>query len=170
METVKTIVDPIFLICESVLKLSRSTGFPAADIKRILKCQESWKNIRSSLKSFASYYKQISDKEGDHGQILVSFMKNLNCVDDSTKALFSELLHMADLKEVSQENDSVLVENSNSKNITAMNVLLRIKSKLEGKSAEKRIMSVVDQVDHLIKSAISPENLSQMYEGWMSWI
>lgn len=168
IETVKTIIDPIFSICVMVLKLSKGTGFASTDSKRILKCQEYWKNSRNCLKLLLSDYKHLTLKEGDHGQILASLLENLRYMEESMNLLFLELLTMADLEEVSL-NDSSIVDSTSLKNVTAMNVLLRIKSKLEGRTMEKRL-AVNDQVDELIKSAISLENLSQLYEGWMSWI
>jgi phosphatidylinositol kinase/protein kinase (PI-3 family) len=58
-----------------------------------------------------------------------------------------------------------------SKNKTAISVLLRVKQKLEGKDNPSRTrMSTQDHVKHLIYAATDPEALCRMYEGWMAWI
>jgi PI-3-kinase-related kinase SMG-1 len=82
------------------------------------------------------------------------------------------------------------VKNTSTKNVHAMNVLRRVKAKLEGRDFaaqkaqnEKNLttntaeplklperMSVAEQVDWVIREATSIDNLSKMYEGWTAWI
>ncbi|KAI8926182.1 hypothetical protein BC831DRAFT_457824 [Entophlyctis helioformis] len=78
------------------------------------------------------------------------------------------------------------------RNVHAVNVLKRIRAKLDGRDTElampaaqpgqgngtppspssnpKARLSVADQVDRLIREAMNPDHLAVMYEGWMSWI
>ncbi len=61
------------------------------------------------------------------------------------------------------------------KNVHAMNVLNRVKNKLEGKDGnflnkEAGKLSVEVQVEWIIQEAMSVENLCTLYEGWTSWI
>eukprot|EP01126_Amoeba_proteus_P010740 TRINITY_DN14223_c0_g2_i2.p1 TRINITY_DN14223_c0_g2~~TRINITY_DN14223_c0_g2_i2.p1 ORF type:complete len:144 (-),score=37.19 TRINITY_DN14223_c0_g2_i2:204-635(-) len=58
-------------------------------------------------------------------------------------------------------------------NVHALNVVKRVKQKLEGTDGLERgagSMTVTEQVNWVIKEATSTHNLSRMYEGWTSWI
>jgi phosphatidylinositol kinase/protein kinase (PI-3 family) len=61
-------------------------------------------------------------------------------------------------------------------NIHALNVVKRVKQKLDGSDGIERtertgtVLSIPEQVDAMIREAISVKNLSKMYEGWTSWI
>ena len=60
------------------------------------------------------------------------------------------------------------------RNVHALTVLRRIKCKLDGKDRwpgkEREIkQSVAEQVDTVIRQAVSPDNLCLMFEGWSSW-
>lgn len=172
------IIEPIFVITDNVRKLSKGTSFAKADSDRIEKCQETWGKSRSLFKSFLADFKQIVSSPP--GTVVSSnIVDSLKYLYSLLESLFSEIWLLTELREASSsesapssttENDNPL---SGMKNVTAMNVLLRLKSKLEGRSGfgERRtVMSVNDQVDELITTAMNPENLCQMYEGWMSWI
>ncbi|XP_037497644.1 uncharacterized protein LOC105631693 isoform X3 [Jatropha curcas] len=57
------------------------------------------------------------------------------------------------------------------KNAYAMSVLRRVEMKIDGRDiAENREISIGEQVDYLIKQAMSIDNLCNMYEGWTPWI
>ena len=57
------------------------------------------------------------------------------------------------------------------KNTFALNVLRRVRAKLEGREPDVlRRSSVAEQVDFIIREATSLDNLSHLYEGWTSWI
>ncbi|EEF43338.1 conserved hypothetical protein [Ricinus communis] len=57
------------------------------------------------------------------------------------------------------------------KNAYAMSVLRRVEMKIDGQDiSDKREISVGEQVDYLIKQAMSVDNLCNMYEGWTPWI
>lgn len=61
------------------------------------------------------------------------------------------------------------------KNAFALNVLRRIRAKLEGKEPEAAALaggafSVVEQVDFVVKNATNIDNLALLYEGWTAWI
>ena len=57
------------------------------------------------------------------------------------------------------------------KNTFALNVLRRVRAKLEGREPDVlRRSSVAEQVDFIIREATSLDNLSLLYEGWTSWI
>jgi len=57
------------------------------------------------------------------------------------------------------------------KNLYALNVWKRVKSKLEGRDLDPtRRVAVTEQVCHVVEEAISLDNLSQLYEGWTPWV
>lgn len=57
------------------------------------------------------------------------------------------------------------------KNAYALSVLRRIEMKIDGEDiANNREISIEEQVDHLLKQAMSVDNLCNMYEGWTPWI
>ncbi|KAF9684246.1 hypothetical protein SADUNF_Sadunf04G0097900 [Salix dunnii] len=57
------------------------------------------------------------------------------------------------------------------KNVYAMSVLRRIEMKIDGQDiVNNREISIEEQVDHLLKQAMSVDNLCNMYEGWTPWI
>ncbi|KAF5727229.1 hypothetical protein HS088_TW22G00918 [Tripterygium wilfordii] len=57
------------------------------------------------------------------------------------------------------------------KNAYAMSVLRQVETKLDGRDiAENREVSIAEQVDYLLKQAMSIDNLCNMYEGWTPWI
>ncbi|CAN0927744.1 Serine/threonine-protein kinase SMG1 [Linum grandiflorum] len=57
------------------------------------------------------------------------------------------------------------------KNPYAVSVLRRVEMKIDGRDiAENREINVQEQVDYLIKQAMSVDNLCNMYEGWTPWI
>lgn len=89
--------------------------------------------------------------------------------------------------ESDDDDDKVEVTESDDKarkkSTHAINVLNRVKEKLEGKdgnlisaslttssSSSNERMSVVEQVNSVIALAKNPENLSKMFEGWTAWI
>ena len=60
------------------------------------------------------------------------------------------------------------------RNLHALTVLRRIKCKLDGMDkwpgkARETKQGVAEQVEAVIKQAISPDNLCAMYEGWTPW-
>ncbi|WCJ33820.1 Serine/threonine-protein kinase SMG1 [Euphorbia peplus] len=57
------------------------------------------------------------------------------------------------------------------KNPYAVSVLRRVEMKIDGRDiSERREISITEQVDYLIKQAMSVDNLCNMYEGWTPWI
>ncbi|XP_050232487.1 uncharacterized protein LOC126681128 isoform X2 [Mercurialis annua] len=57
------------------------------------------------------------------------------------------------------------------KNAYAMSVLRRVEMKIDGRDiSDNSEISVGEQVDYLIKQAMSVDNLCNMYEGWTPWI
>lgn len=53
----------------------------------------------------------------------------------------------------------------------AATAIRRCALKLEGRDIERgTVVTVGAQVEHLVRQAVSPENLCQMYEGWTPWI
>lgn len=60
---------------------------------------------------------------------------------------------------------------SRGKNAYAVSVLRRVEMKLDGRDiADNREISIAEQVDYLLKQAMSLDNLCNMYEGWTPWI
>jgi phosphatidylinositol kinase/protein kinase (PI-3 family) len=57
------------------------------------------------------------------------------------------------------------------KNTFAMNVLRRVRAKLEGREPDVlRRSSVAEQIDFIIRESTNLDNLALLYEGWTSWI
>ncbi|XP_067939464.1 serine/threonine-protein kinase SMG1-like [Watersipora subatra] len=57
------------------------------------------------------------------------------------------------------------------RNSYAVSVWRRVKMKLDGRELDpNKKMSVTDQVSYIIVEATNIKNLSQMYEGWTSWV
>lgn len=60
---------------------------------------------------------------------------------------------------------------SEEKNAFALNVLRRVRFKLEGREPDAlKRASVQEQVDFVIREATSLDNLALMYEGWTAWV
>eukprot|EP00094_Tigriopus_californicus_P005418 TCALIF_05224-PA protein Name:"Similar to Smg1 Serine/threonine-protein kinase SMG1 (Mus musculus)" AED:0.14 eAED:0.15 QI:0/0.66/0.5/1/0/0/4/861/3250 len=60
---------------------------------------------------------------------------------------------------------------SEEKNAFALNVLRRVRIKLDGREPDAlKKSSVAEQVDFIIREATSLDNLALMYEGWTAWI
>jgi PI-3-kinase-related kinase SMG-1 len=57
------------------------------------------------------------------------------------------------------------------KNVYAVSVWRRIRSKLEGRDPDSNKSSrVQEQVDWMIREAQNQENLALLYEGFTSWV
>ena len=70
--------------------------------------------------------------------------------------------------ESDQHNASNLKEE---KNTFALNVLRRVRAKLEGREPDVlRRSTVAEQVDFIIREATNLDNLALLYEGWTAWI
>ena len=169
MESTRTITDPIFSICDEVIKYADGTAFERENIELMIKCNDDWKTSRQALKTLSSLSKDLSTEKRQPSLVQL-ILKESQTLKTSALALLLDLQNMSSFKEV---NSDVKLEQQKgtSRNVTAINVLLKIKGKLEGKdNVEKRSQSVEEQVDYLIKQAVSVDNLASMYEGWMSWI
>ncbi|KAG8368298.1 hypothetical protein BUALT_Bualt15G0031000 [Buddleja alternifolia] len=61
--------------------------------------------------------------------------------------------------------------NVGGRNAYAMSILRRVEMKLDGRDiADKREISIAEQVDFLLRQATNTDNLCNMYEGWTPWI
>lgn len=70
---------------------------------------------------------------------------------------------------------SCLASSSNQKeqrkNVYAVSVWRRIRSKIEGRDPDPNKSSrVQEQVDWMIREALNQENLALLYEGFTSWV
>jgi len=81
------------------------------------------------------------------------------------------------VKTVNQEESFRLIRDPKAekaqqeKNSFAVNVWQRIKAKLEGRDVDlNQAVTVVEQVDHIIREATNADNLCQLYEGWTPWV
>jgi len=55
-------------------------------------------------------------------------------------------------------------------NIHAISILNKVKNKLGGRDPNINIKQTIpEQIDWIIQQSVSPDNLSVMYEGWISW-
>lgn len=69
------------------------------------------------------------------------------------------------------EQQAVSTNRKEEKNTFALNVLRRVRTKLEGREPDVlRRSSVAEQVDFIIREATNVDNLALLYEGWTSWI
>ncbi|KAL5032700.1 hypothetical protein RTP6_000768 [Batrachochytrium dendrobatidis] len=73
--------------------------------------------------------------------------------------------------EFQQQPGTFRFNREQARNAYAVNVLKKIRLKLEGRESDfKSRLSVPDHVEQIIKEATNKDNLASMYEGWMSWI
>lgn len=74
-------------------------------------------------------------------------------------------------KQGNNEQDGMGINLKEEKNTFALNVLRRVRAKLEGREPDVlRRSSVAEQVDFIIREATNLDNLALLYEGWTSWI
>ena len=74
-------------------------------------------------------------------------------------------------KQGNTEQHSAGINLKEEKNTFALNVLRRVRAKLEGREPDVlRRSSVAEQVDFIIREATNLDNLALLYEGWTSWI
>ncbi|KAJ3359561.1 hypothetical protein HDU91_004898 [Kappamyces sp. JEL0680] len=178
IDTAKPLVDAIVLLCQSVLRLAKGTNYP--HIKALEECVDLWSRVKGTGKNITTVFKSyLATKQVKDIDSLVSLLAEL---DAGTEALFVLILNLCDLSEYQEEEssdssdddehggNSIRLNKEQSKNITALNVLLKVKAKLQGKVADEAKAPVSKQVEELIHQATSADNLSLMYEGWMSWI
>lgn len=81
------------------------------------------------------------------------------CLNDTTT-------ETEQLKDNSSTSDEETAENSNNQ---AQRVLGSLKRKLEG-IEEGVVLGVEGQINHLIRKAQDPANLSRIFVGWQAWI
>ncbi|KAJ4845107.1 LOW QUALITY PROTEIN: hypothetical protein Tsubulata_030337 [Turnera subulata] len=68
-------------------------------------------------------------------------------------------------------NPNISSQASKGKNAYAISVLRRVETKIDGRDiANSREITISEQVDYLLKQAMSVDNLCNMYEGWTPWI
>lgn len=57
------------------------------------------------------------------------------------------------------------------RNAYALNVWRRVRMKLEGRDPQpSRKYSTAEQVEYVIREALSNDNLALLYEGWTPWV
>jgi DNA-dependent RNA polymerase auxiliary subunit epsilon len=188
-DSLKLMIDPIMRIADSVVTNAKNTPFNAEVQKRMMVCminksnKKQWKALRELLKQFHTKLIRFSKVPlVDHVSELEA---DVQTISQQGVQLMDEILNYGDLDEVVPEPEEetepdLLSENTNttlrtnkgqSKNVTALNALKQIRSKLEGRdTADRSRQTIPEQVHNLIMQATSPERLAVMYEGWMSWI
>ncbi|KAJ3126559.1 Serine/threonine-protein kinase smg1 [Nowakowskiella sp. JEL0407] len=73
--------------------------------------------------------------------------------------------------EAVEKRDNVKRRAVQERNQHAVNLLKRVKTKLEGRdTADYGKLTVSEQVENIISEAVKVENFAMMYEGWMAWI
>jgi len=69
------------------------------------------------------------------------------------------------------KNDTFTMAKVQERNAYAVNILKRVRAKLEGRDFDSNhSLTIQEQVDRVIKESTSIENLCVMYEGWTPWI
>ena len=57
------------------------------------------------------------------------------------------------------------------RNVYALNVWRRVRMKLEGRDPNPgKKYTTSEQVEYVIREALSTENLALLYEGWTPWV
>lgn len=65
----------------------------------------------------------------------------------------------------------LFVEAVQERNAYALNVWRRVRMKLEGRDPYLyRKLTTAEQIEYIIKEALSTENLALLYEGWTPWV
>ncbi|QQP53142.1 uncharacterized protein FKW44_005506, partial [Caligus rogercresseyi] len=137
----------------------------------------------SLYKEFSGFVSQIAEKCSFSDSSVEKIMQTIAVLKGYMSQIYDELISLANV--LRDENigyykvkRDVLLDRTEQdrkveeeRNSFAINVLRRVRSKLEGKEPDPLCqVSVPDQVDFFIKEATSSAHLSQMYEGWMAWI
>jgi hypothetical protein len=164
------------------------------DIKPLLKAMNKLAELNNRLTIYTKLYADFSE----NCQALVRYLSNENSLQTEPgqvlariKALESELVPKiyTSLEGLIQDKDLEVSEDKkllsvNSRvgggnktgqecNSYAVGVWKRVNEKLEGQDADLGCeigCSVEEQVDSVIKQAVDINNLSQLYEGWTSWV
>ncbi|KAI9209425.1 uncharacterized protein BJ171DRAFT_117388 [Polychytrium aggregatum] len=69
-----------------------------------------------------------------------------------------------------EANEVIPVYKAQARNAYAVNVLRRVRAKLDGIEGEYSKMDVSEHVNLIVQQATNVDNLALMYEGWMGWI
>jgi len=86
--------------------------------------------------------------------------------EDEEDQLIEEEVDVLDQKTNEEQRSLTSVDN-----LYAINVIKRVKQKLQGRDkSEIEKISVKQQVQSLIQDATNINNLAQLFEGWSSWI
>ena len=113
-------------------------------------------------------------KSEDSSEQYNSILPLVSRILENAKMIYGQILSLESIKEHSLDLKTMESEYSGSQrttNMTAINILKKIKQKLEGQDTfDGSTLTVSEQVDFLVKEATSEDNLSQMFEGWMAWI
>ncbi|KAF9550371.1 Serine/threonine-protein kinase smg1 [Mortierella hygrophila] len=93
--------------------------------------------------------------------------------DSSSSGLFNgqgQKLHQQDQYQQQQQQQQQQPP-LHQRNAYAVNILRRVRHKLEGRDFEAvKKCKVTEQVDRVIQEATNVENLANMYEGWTPWL
>lgn len=108
-----------------------------------------------------------------HDQLLAFGSNSFSRIVDSNG---SDTTNFSPVTSSKKMQDALQRDNRNpksyqEKNLYALNVWKRVKLKLEGKDCDgSRRLGISEQVDYVIKEAMSHDNLCQLYEGWTPWV
>ncbi|KAI1319718.1 hypothetical protein EDD11_003412 [Mortierella claussenii] len=79
--------------------------------------------------------------------------------------------HFQQQEQQQQQSEQESQQPVHQRNAYAVNILRRVRHKLEGRDFEAmKKCKVTEQVDRVIQEATNVENLANMYEGWTPWL
>lgn len=177
-------VEPMLKITESLIYYVKGTLFKPEILDKIYDTVAKWKEFKKHFRSLNEIF-NIFRKTEDIKDIK-DLETILNLLTQYGLEVINNILGFADIEELETTDvevkdleevpnigdDSLRFNKEQNQNLTALNVLKQIRAKLEGRSElEREIkLSVLEQVDGLIKDALDVGKLSMMFEGWMGWI
>ncbi|KAJ3256336.1 Serine/threonine-protein kinase smg1 [Boothiomyces macroporosus] len=182
IESMKKIVEPILKIIDNILNYSKDTAYSEEVLNSFIMCKKQWKEVKENVHKAQKICNALAEtKEGNlvqELQISVQSISNEVVKVISTIFTFSTLKEYtrSEVSETKLQNDTEEIDTQKfnreqTRNLTAVNVLKLIKAKLDGAdNPDHKHNSIEEHVDYLVRSATDINNLSKMYEGWMSWI
>ncbi|KAI8897600.1 hypothetical protein BC833DRAFT_36026 [Globomyces pollinis-pini] len=184
ISNMKKMVEPVLRIAENIVNYAKGTVFNTNVLKSLMMTRKRWKKIRDRMSDIQESFASFESNQETAKLTLIE--KCLAEIKVEAQYMFTTLSSFSELQNISEKDvitiehdvectipetdDTLRLNKEQKKNATAVNMLLRIKSKLEGcDNADHKRLSVEDQVEWLIEEATNVDHLACMYEGWMSW-
>ncbi|XP_065854905.1 uncharacterized protein [Euphorbia lathyris] len=153
---------------ESGQSVIKSEGMNSSDYSALAACSELNEHLNSMVfpsdKTVTVHSDSFQSQNGENSKLKTEDK-------DDDLSLSSKVKIEDETREALQPNLLSGNRVARGKNPYAVSVLRRVEMKIDGRDiSERREISVAEQVDYLIKQAMSVDNLCNMYEGWTPWI